>query len=150
MNRAIATGVLLCLLGMSSQALAQTSSTTTSTTGSTTGTTTAAAPTAAQSVFLTTSSIAFPAEQYIFNTMSASEQDAYMKTVLFTNQLTQQLTAAAYNTAERKVRDSDPLTSFDRYILARGPFPLLPGNPSVVPIGPQSSSSTSTTTTATQ
>ncbi len=142
MNRAIATGVLLCLLGLSSQTLAQTSSTTTSTTGSTT----AATPTAAQSVFLSTSSIAFPAEQYIFNTMSASEQDAYMKTVLFTNQLTQQLTAAAYNTAERKVRDSDPLTAFDKYILARGPFPLLPGNQTIVPIG-SSSSSTSTTTT---
>jgi len=130
MNKTLFTLVCLCILGMSGQALAQTTSTSGSSTSSTT-------------------QVAFPVEQFIFGNMTTQQQNNYMQSLLITNLATQVVTAAAYSNAERKLRNSDTLTDFDKLILARGPFALLPGNQSLVTIGtPSTSSSSSSTGTA--
>lgn len=143
MNRMLVAAILLCMLGISSHVLAQTSSTTGST-GSTTGTT--SSTTGSTGTTASSTSVGFPAEQYVFGNMTQAQQDQYMQGVLVSNLATQLLTASAYSRAEKKVHDSDPLTDFDRYILKRGPFAVLPGNQSFVPIGNSSTSSSSSST----
>lgn len=128
MNKTLLILACLCMLGMSSQVLAQTG-----TTGTSSGST------------ASSTAVGFPVEQFVFGTMTTDQQNNYMQALLVSNLATQVLTAAAYSSAEKKVRDSDPLTAFDQFILARGPFPVLPGNQSFVPIGGTGATSSSST-----
>ncbi|MBI4805722.1 MAG: hypothetical protein HY795_10865 [Desulfovibrio sp.] len=84
----------------------------------------------------TTSTFAYPGlEGVLYSGMTAQQQNTYNAIQLYMNYSTQVVTAAAYSQAEKKLQNGDVLTSFEKSILARGPFAITTGNQAFVPVG---------------
>ena len=113
---------VLCLLVLSGSALAQTSGSSFTYTG---------------------------LEGALFGGMTPQQQGTYNAIQTYMNFSTQVVTAAAYSSAQKKLRDGEVLTSFETSLLARGPFAITTGNQAFVPIGSSTGATTTTTTTTT-
>jgi len=91
----------------------------------------------------TTTAFSYPGlEGTLYNGMTAQQQNTYNAIQLFMNFSTQVVTAATYSQAEKKLQNGDVLTTFEKSILARGPFAITTGNQAFVPIGGATSSTT--------